>query len=719
MRFQTALRVFVVAVLLLGLAGLIARPATAAPPPQSAPASETPTIVDGTHFPALEDINSRLLKGLPAPEPPQLDAVAATPAIGTNVKFWSWDFAVGVFYPVSATLQAIGQNVELYVDINNPIAANTIADIVSTADRAVEREHLAFGTEPNPGIDGNPRVTILILEIRDGQYYGAGAAMVGGYFWYLNQYTQSTIDRWYPGAGLKSNAREMVFVDAVAVMPGTRQFYQVLTHEFQHMIHWNYDPEEEGWLNEGSSNLAAQLTGHGLPEYHVQSFLDRPNKTLIRSSDDAMADYGGYGLFSLYLWENYGADAFTRELVRSTARGTASIDGVLARRGYGDRFPQALSHWAVANYLDDLAVYGYRSIDFLPRGGDSAAGFARPIARVAPSVYPNAVSTTVAAWGADYLAFGGFGQGDLALTLTAGINANFTVNIITSTSNSFVSGTNVLREVTLRAGTSTTVRLQGAGAAFSNVLVVPVHVSQIVDRGSFGIEANVIGRPAATATLTPTPAASPTPTQTATAQPNPSPTPFPTATPATTPEPSHSATPAVATPQPSPSPTATQTAMPTPGYTRRFDSGGKGLTDSLGQTWAADAPYAPGGAGYVDGVATTMLVPMAQTADVALYQTERYGLAAYKFDVPNGDYSVTLSFAENYFTAANKRLFDVKIGNDTVLANFDIFKAAGGSSRLYERSYTVAVRNSQIVVTFTNRKGSPTIQAISVEAITQ
>ena len=741
MRFKTALKVFVIPVLLLGLAAMVARPATAtaAPPPQTAEASETPLVVDGTHFPALEEINNRLRKDLPTLQSPQLDAAAATPAIGANVKFWSWDFAVNSFHSVTATLKAIGQNVDLYVDISNPLAASTIADIVSTADSAIAREHLAFGTEPNPGIDGNRRATILVLDIRDGHNIGAGPAQVGGYFWYLNEYTQSTIDRWYPGEGLKSNEREMIFVDALAIMPGTRSFYQVLTHEFQHMIQWNYDPDEEGWLNEGTSNLAAQLTGFGLPEYHVQSFLNRPNKTLTSSSADVMVDYGGYGLFALYLWENYGGDAFTRDLEAMTTHGAAAIDAVLARRSYSDRLPQVLSHWAVANYLDDLAVYGYRSINILPRGGDSAAGFARPLAKVAPSVYPNVVSTTVAALGADYLAYSGFGQGELVLTLTAGLNANFTVNIITSTSSSFVTGSNVLREVTLRSGTTTTVRLQGAGTAFNSVLVVPVHVSQTVERGSFACQANMVGRPAATATLTPTPAASPTPTRTATTQPSatpaltetpattpepsPSATPVLTETPATTTEPSPSATPVltetpVPTTEPSPSPTATRTAIPTPSYAKRFDSGGKGLTDSLGLTWAADAPYVPGGAGFVDGVATTMLVPVARTADAELYQTERYGLVAYKFDVPNGNYRVTMSFAENYFTAAGKRLFDVLIDNETVLANFDIYKAAGGSCRLYEPSFTVTAVHGQIVVSFVNRKGSPTIQAISVEAIT-
>ncbi len=32
--------------------------------------------------------------------------------------------------------------------------------------------------------------------------------------------------------------------------------YSVLAHEFQHMIHWYRDRNEESWMNEGFSELA-------------------------------------------------------------------------------------------------------------------------------------------------------------------------------------------------------------------------------------------------------------------------------------------------------------------------------------------------------------------------------------------------------------------------------------------------------------------------------
>ena len=39
----------------------------------------------------------------------------------------------------------------------------------------------------------------------------------------------------------------------------------VLAHEFQHMVHWNNDRNEETWVNEGMSELAQEVAGY-LPD---------------------------------------------------------------------------------------------------------------------------------------------------------------------------------------------------------------------------------------------------------------------------------------------------------------------------------------------------------------------------------------------------------------------------------------------------------------------
>jgi hypothetical protein len=709
---------------------VFASPAAAASFPQPSPTPDSPVVVDGTHFPALQEINERLQKTAPDGVLSSLSVAHPTPPLGTSVGFWSWDFAYGSFHALTATLKASGEYVDIYIENQYPVAQSVISEMARLADATVLRERQAFGMEPSPGVDGNRHVTILLLNIRDGQFYAAGGPLVGGYFWYLNQYTQANLDSWYPGAGYKSNEREMIFVDCLATMPGTRESYQVLAHEFQHMIHWNLDFDEDGWLNEGMSNLAASLSGFGLPTGHAQAFLNAPNKTLTSSTANPLADYGGYGLFGLYLWEKYGGDAFTKDLVSTAANGAASIDAVLARRQQRDRFAQVVAHWAVANFLDDPNLFAYQGIDITPNAGDGVRTLRRPPVAAAHTTYPSGVvTTTVAAWAAEYITLGNLGQGDLVITMTAGMSTIITINVITSTSSSFATGTNTLREVTLQPRQTTTLRLAGAGAAFTSVLLIPVHVSQATQQGQFIYSAELIARatpsptPSPTATVSPTPTQSPTPSPTATpvatATPAESEAPAPTATPteSTTPAESEAPAPTVTpTESATPPPTATPVA-PTPiAYTMLINCGGTDYVAGETTVWKSDRAYSAGGAGYVGGQTNTVKKAIGATTDDVVYQNERWGLSAYKFDVPNGVYTVTLGFAETYYAKANSRVFDVKIGDRTVLTKFDIFAAASGADRAVTRTFRAEVSNGQLAVYFVDVKATATIQAISVES---
>jgi Malectin domain/HYDIN/CFA65/VesB-like, Ig-like domain len=127
----------------------------------------------------------------------------------------------------------------------------------------------------------------------------------------------------------------------------------------------------------------------------------------------------------------------------------------------------------------------------------------------------------------------------------------------------------------------------------------------------------------------------------------------------------------------------------------RMHAGGRRYTDSLGQVWSADADFT-GGQVY----RTTSPVNINNTADPALYQTERYGLFSYKFAVPNGSYNVVLKFAEIYFTSVGQRVFNVSINGTPVLTDFDIIAAAGAPLTAIEKTFPVMVTNGAIVVQF-------------------
>jgi|GEM_PF-1915175 len=143
-------------------------------------------------------------------------------------------------------------------------------------------------------------------------------------------------------------------------------------------------------------------------------------------------------------------------------------------------------------------------------------------------------------------------------------------------------------------------------------------------------------------------------------------------------------------------------------------------TDTQGRLWYADRQYTTGGFGWtVPGVlgAADSSRPIIGTNDPTLYRNSRNWNAQtgnYRFDVPNGTYSVELRFAELFLDRrSNFRLFDVEINGVKYLCNMDIISANNipGSTDLdkqgnyiaYDWTFVVTVTNSVININFIPR----------------
>ncbi len=97
---------------------------------------------------------------------------------------------------------------------------------------------------------------------------------------------------------------------------------------------------------------------------------------------------------------------------------------------------------------------------------------------------------------------------------------------------------------------------------------------------------------------------------------------------------------------------------------------GLNYTDKAGIVYHADALFT-GGQTYKTAAA------IAGTQDVSLYQSERFGKFSYSIPLLNGNYAVTLKFAEIYDNYAGARIFDVKMEGKEIIGNLDIFAKAG------------------------------------------
>jgi len=152
----------------------------------------------------------------------------------------------------------------------------------------------------------------------------------------------------------------------------------------------------------------------------------------------------------------------------------------------------------------------------------------------------------------------------------------------------------------------------------------------------------------------------------------------------------------------------------------RVNCGDGSSTDFHNNLWLADQPYTPGSWGYAgtNRYIYSVTHAITNTTDPVLYQTESYfnpGDGAYRFTVPNGEYKVTLKFAEIYngITPFNPRIFSVNLEGTRVITNLSLFATSGQYSAT-DGTYLVSVSDGSLDIDFIKGEENPKISAIEV-----
>jgi hypothetical protein len=144
----------------------------------------------------------------------------------------------------------------------------------------------------------------------------------------------------------------------------------------------------------------------------------------------------------------------------------------------------------------------------------------------------------------------------------------------------------------------------------------------------------------------------------------------------------------------------------------RVKSGGAAMTDEQGNQWQADTNYDAGSSAAPAGVSVT------NTPTPSLYASQHYnnGNFSYNFAVPNGNYYLTLKFAELYDNGPKQRLFNIVVNGNMVDQNLDVFTAAGGQKRAYDFKLPIVVSNQLITIQFQSVLDNPMVNAIEIDA---
>ena len=308
---------------------------TSTPTPSASIASGTATP-SGSRAAALGDM-SQILNTKPLPEADifaltralrgkdgqpanAFEPVRTTPpdeSVGTSQQFWTYDFAQKKNMRISATIRIITDHAKWWVQNDVSLDVNALrqnADFFESNVYPTDRR--LYGSEWTPGIDGDPRINILIARIP-----GAAAGYFSGSdelpLW-VNQY---------------SSEREMVYINSLSARAGDRYLNTVVAHEFCHMIQFGRKVRSSVWFDEGQAQLCE--LANGFSPVHSQTFLALPDTQLNDwpEIEQSQAYYGQAELFLEFLRQQAGGDALINAFIDHGVNTPADMDAVLRARG--------------------------------------------------------------------------------------------------------------------------------------------------------------------------------------------------------------------------------------------------------------------------------------------------------------------------------------------------------------------------------------------------
>jgi hypothetical protein len=362
---------------------------------------ETAALVATSELPVRDLIDlARRLQGITEPLSAHAWGGETSPtaapvyAVGDAARFWVHDVRDNSFFTSTAILQYETPHAYWWVeegymgDGRGKVNAKALARSAERFEnQTFPTSRRYFGSEWTPGIDGDPHVYIFLGHVPG----------VGGYFSGPDEYPTLIRPR--------SNQHEMFYINLENALPGSDYFDGILAHEFQHMIHWAMDRNEDTWVNEGLAELAAQVNGYdvGGSEYAFSLAADT-QLTAWGELDNSASHYGASYLFLAYFLDLYGEQA-VRQLVAEPLNGTVGFEAVLDGLDaiHGD-FEELFADWVIANYLDS------------PSHGAGRYGYAdlrleRPRYAARHASFPVNERATIHQYAADYILVEG--EGDL------------------------------------------------------------------------------------------------------------------------------------------------------------------------------------------------------------------------------------------------------------------------------------------------------------------
>ena len=284
--------------------------------------------------------------------------------VGDKEKFWISNSDTAEHFQIDATLLYITPHSYFWAEDGTDVNEGDMQALMDTFEEKIyptDREF--FGSEANPGVDGDPHIYVL--------YASSIGHNIAGYF--------NSSDSFNPLVKEYSNAHE-TYVLGTSQDLGVEYTYATLAHEFVHMIQNASDRNDVSWINEGFAEVGSFLNGYyvgGADSIYVQNPDLQLNAWADNSSPDFSAHYGQSFLYLTYFLDRFGEEA-TKALTNNPENDLTSVDDTLAELNIVDPGTNQLisaddlfMDWAATMYLMDGSAgdgrYTYKNYPDAPQ----------------------------------------------------------------------------------------------------------------------------------------------------------------------------------------------------------------------------------------------------------------------------------------------------------------------------------------------------------------
>ena len=319
-------------------------------------------------------------------------------------NFWAQNTSTGKFYRVDAELLAEGTHCNVWAEKGSGVNSDTAEKVAKKYDDNIYSKMLnafSFENVPYEGktfadvmefagwlLNGDGKLNILLLDIKDDYKKNGNDSYVSGYFWAGN-----FLDIRY------SNKKSMLYVDTYPGLSGEpgqmpaqipERMYVTIAHEMQHLMNFMSSilyrtPGKtiytmDTWIDEGLSSAAEWLYGghnderikwynnghnYGGMINQGNNFFVWGNRVTKNNPYPILDDYSTVYLFFQWLRLQSGGTDIYRDIITSPypyfdhRAVTSAADNAMSGKGYNN-WETLLKTWLAANFINSPSgPYGY------------------------------------------------------------------------------------------------------------------------------------------------------------------------------------------------------------------------------------------------------------------------------------------------------------------------------------------------------------------------